>query len=105
MNDLVERLATGVHPLAYIRRDGLKGLKESIGRGFVMLAFTGTRGVTELGFRLDETCCNFQNADFDNGQGALHLEGELTLDDVPARVVADVTLATLAGTGCLRLLG
>jgi hypothetical protein len=68
------------------------------------LKFTGTRGGTELGMPLDVAACNWSGADFEQATGTVHLEGELQLDYVPVRMVADVDLSTLGGDGCLRIL-
>jgi hypothetical protein len=101
MNDLVQRLANGRHRLVYSRSDSVSGLKKAIDRGYVLLKFTETRGGTELGMPLDMPVCKLEGADFETGQGKIHLEGELTLDYVPVRMVADLDLATLEGEGHL----
>jgi hypothetical protein len=56
----------------------------------------------ELGVRLDREACDFSKADFDQGSGMVHIEGNLTLDYVKVRCVADIDLATLEGTGHLE---
>jgi hypothetical protein len=76
-------------------------LKDAIDRNYVHVKFTDTKGGTELGVRLDKDACNFSNADFEGGTGMIHVEGELTLDYVRVRCIADVDLATLEGTGHL----
>src|SRR5262245_60969852 len=107
MSDLVKRLADGRHRLVF-SRSGPAGkvveLKAAIERKYVQLLFTETRGGTELGFSLDDAACNYAAADFDAAQGTVHLEGELRLDYVPVRLIADVDLATLEGQGRLELL-
>jgi hypothetical protein len=67
----------------------------------VHIKFTNTRGGTELGVRLDREACNFNEADFENGTGKLHVEGGLTLDYVKVRLIADIDLPTLEGKGRL----
>jgi hypothetical protein len=54
-----------------------------------------------LGVRLDREACDFSEADFERGEGHVHLEGGLTLDYVKVRCVADLDLSTLAGKGHL----
>lgn len=101
MSDLVQRLTGGRHPLVFARGDAATGLKAAIERRYVLLKFTGTRGGTELGMPLDVPTCDLSAADFERGIGKIHLEGELELDYVRVRMVADVNLATLDGEGCL----
>ena len=105
MNDLVQRLSVGQHRLAYSRGDAVKGLEAAIERRFVLLKFTETRGGTDLGIPLDVAACNWASADFGQAKGRIHLEGELELDYVPVRVIADLDLDTLSGEGCLRVIG
>lgn len=101
VSDLVKRLSEGEHPLAYIRAENAAGFKEAIDRGFVLLKFTETQGGTELGFDVDNPACSLDKGDFDRNTGSVHLEGSLKLDYVAVRIIADVDLATLKGTGKL----
>src|SRR5262245_37351834 len=100
---LVDRLCEGDHPVeAGLRPERTVVLfKEAIDRNYVHVKFTNTRGGTELGVRLDPNACDFSQADFENGAGAVHVEGGLTLDYVKVRCVADIELSTLKGTGRL----
>jgi uncharacterized protein YbdZ (MbtH family) len=100
---LVERLCEGNHPVEVGLRPErtVKLFKEAIDRGYIHIKFTQTKGGTELGFRLDRASSDLSGADFENGKGSIHVEGELTLDYVKVRCVADVDLGTLAGTGRL----
>jgi Core binding factor beta subunit len=82
----------------------LQELKQAIERGYVLLKFTDTRGGTELGVRLDNTATDLSGADFGQSTGIVHLAGNLTLNYVPVRHVAEVDLATLGGTGHLEIL-
>ena len=79
----------------------VKALKERIDLGYVHLKFTGTRGGTELGVRLDTEALDTSQADFENGSGTVHLEGGLTLNYEPVRCIADIDLQTLTGKGYL----
>lgn len=101
MNELVQRLSEGSHKLAADRYKTAADLKERIDRGFVLVKFTGTRGGTELGMQLDPAETRTDGADFVAGTGRVRLVGELTLNYVKVRCVADLDLATLAGEGHL----
>ena len=104
MNELVERLANGEHPVSTARYKTAAELKECIDRQFVLVKFTGTRGGTELGYKLDMSRSNIGDADFGNGSGRVMLAGELTLNYVKVRCVAEIDLATLVGSGHLEIL-
>ena len=101
MNELVERLARedqavvvgGPSPQVADLQERIEQL------GYVFIKFTGTRGGTDLGVRLDRAATQTAQADFAHATGRIHIEGTLTLDFVPVRCVADIDLATLAGTG------
>jgi len=101
---LVDRLCEGDHPVeASLRPEkSVKLFKEAIDRNYVYIKFTKTRGGTELGVRLNREACDFSRADFDNGGGTVHIEGNLTLDYVKVRCIADIGLATLEGKGHLE---
>jgi uncharacterized protein YbdZ (MbtH family) len=101
---LVDRLCEGDHPVeAGLRPEKtVKLFKEAVDRNYVHIKFTKTRGGTELGVRLDREACDFSHADFDNGSGTVHLEGNLTLDYVQVKCIADIDLATLEGAGHLE---
>jgi uncharacterized protein YbdZ (MbtH family) len=101
---LVDRLCEGDHPVeAGLRPEKtVKLFREAIDRNYVHIKFTKTRGGTELGVRLDRDACDFSGADFDNGNGTVHVEGGLTLDYVKVKCIADIDLSTLEGTGHLE---
>jgi Core binding factor beta subunit len=103
MDDLVERLSTGDHPVAVggptPTLEELQHRLDDIGHVFVK--FTGTRGGTDLGIPVDRATTDVSGADFEKGSGTVHVEGTLILNDEPVRVVADIDLATLKGTGHL----
>ncbi len=102
-DELVDRLSKGDHPVeASLRPEKTMSLlKEAIDRGYVHIKFTDTKGGTELGVRLDQEACDFSKGDFDTGTGAVHIEGNLILNYVKVRCIADVELGTLEGTGHL----
>jgi hypothetical protein len=100
---LVDKLCEGDHPVeAGVRPEKtVKLFKEAIDRNYVHVKFTGTKGGTELGVRLDRDTCDFNQADFENATGTVHVEGALTLDYVKVRCIADIDLKTLEGKGRL----
>jgi len=100
---LVEKLCAGDHPVeASLRPERTaKALKDRIEMGYVHIKFTKTRGGTELGVRLDRDVTDLSHADFENQKGTVHLEGDLTLDYVKVRCIADIELQTLEGKGHL----
>jgi uncharacterized protein YbdZ (MbtH family) len=100
---LVDRLCEGDYSVEVGLRPEktAKLFKEAIDRDYVHIRFTETKGGTELGFRPDKTKSNFSAADFENAKGKVHIEGDLTLDYVKVKCVADIDLSTLAGIGHL----
>jgi uncharacterized protein YbdZ (MbtH family) len=100
---LVDLLCEGDHAVEVgLRRERtVKLFKEAIDRDYVHIKFTKTRGGTELGFRLDRDASDFSAADFENGKGTVHIEGNLTLDGVKVKSVAAIDLSTLEGRGHL----
>lgn len=104
MNTLTERL-TVVQPVVVGGSDPTREeLRDRIGTlEHVLIKFTQTRGGTELGFAVDRQASDLGKADFDNGTGNVHVEGDLTLNGDRVRCIADIDLATLTGTGQLRL--
>ena len=104
MDELVQRLSEGDHPIVTQRYKTVEELKQAIDRGYVLVKFTDTKGGTELGIRLDKQLSDWTKADFVKATGSVHLTGELTLNYVKVRCVADVDLAALAGQGHLEIL-
>jgi hypothetical protein len=103
VDELTQRLANGDHPVAV---GGMKPSLDDLQRrvedmGYALIKFTGTRGGTELGIRLDRAATDASSADFAGGTGTVHVEGTLILNNDPVRCVADIDLATLDGTGHL----
>lgn len=100
---LVERLSDKEHPLS-VRlgsSGGVRALTESIHRGYVLVKFTDTMGGTELGVKLDQQHSDLGQADFDQGTGSIRIVGDLNLDGVDVRCVAQIDLGTLTGSGRL----
>jgi hypothetical protein len=104
MDELVQRLSEGNHPVVTRRAESAEELRQSIDRGYVLVMFTDTRGGTELGVRLDEALTDLSGANFEQGTGAVHLAGNLVLNYVKVRCVADIDVAALKGTGHLEIL-
>lgn len=100
---LVARLSRGEHPVEISLRPErtAHALREAIERGYVFIRFTGTRGGTELGVRLDAAACNLTGADFEAAAGRITLAGDLTLDFEPVRCTAEIDLSSMAGQGHL----
>lgn len=107
MSELVQKLATGDHPVEVSLRPErtAAALKQRIDEfKFVHIKFTDTRGGTELGVRLDEAESDWTAANFDRSEGHIKLSGKLKLDYVPVKCVAEIDLGTLKGTGHLEIL-
>jgi hypothetical protein len=104
MNDLTERLTVNQPIIMGGAEPTVEELRERTGEmGYVLVKFTETRGGTELGFSLDRENTNINEANFDEGTGNVHVEGNLILNDDPVRCIANINLATLKGTGRLAL--
>jgi hypothetical protein len=101
MSDLPLRLSHGSHPVTYRARnvDPVADLRNAIEQRYVHVLFTDTRGGTELGFPLDLERSDWSGADWDARQGTVHVEGELRLDGMPIRCMADLDLSSLTGVG------
>ncbi len=104
MDELVQRLSEGDHPVITQRYKSTEELKQAIDRGYVLVKFTDTRGGTELGVRLDNALTDLSQADWEQSTGTIHLAGNLTLNYVKIRCVADVDVAALEGKGHLEIL-
>lgn len=106
MSDLVARLSEGLHPVEVSIRPerSVKALKECLDRGYVHIRFTGTRGGTELGVAINDQLSDLSGADCDNGTGHMRIAGDLTLDYVKVRCIADIKLPSLEGQGRLERL-
>lgn len=106
MDELVERLSRGTHPVEVSLRPERtpQALQQQLGYGYVHIKFTGTKGGTELGVTLDRQASDLATADFAQGTGRATIVGSLVLNYVKVRCVAEIDLATLAGTGHLDVL-
>jgi hypothetical protein len=103
MSELVQRLMTEQPVEVSLSPDATAGaLKAAMDRGYVHVRFTGTRGQTELGVRLDRERTDASAADFSRPAGTVKIVGHLTLDYVPVAFQGTIDLATLAGTGRLE---
>jgi uncharacterized protein YbdZ (MbtH family) len=102
-DSLVSYLSKGKHPVESSLRPEktVQAFKDRIDLGHVHIKFTDTQGGTELGVRLDREMLDLREADFEKQEGTVHLEGELTLDYVKVRCIADINLKTLNGEGYL----
>lgn len=103
MNELVERLTKGLHPIVAERSASARELREQIDRGFVLVKFLSTKGGTELGSQLDMKQTRLDAADFESGTGSVRLVGNVTLNYDKVQLVADIDLASRKGTGYLVL--
>jgi hypothetical protein len=104
MSDLVDRLSQGTHPVEVGLRPErtVKAFREALERKYVHIKFTATQGGTELGFPPDPARTDLSRADFQAETGEVRVAGELTLDYVKVRVVADINLSSLQGQGHLE---
>lgn len=106
MSELAHRLSQGDHKITYRPRrdDARTELRAAIERDYVHVLFPETQGGTELGFRVDPARSDLSGANWEAGEGSIHLEGDLNLDGVAVRCVADLDLGTVEGTGRLEVL-
>jgi hypothetical protein len=103
-DDLVLRLSTGTHPVLLSRDKDMRELQQSLEHGYIHIKFTATQGGTELGVRLDRAATTLEQGNFEQACGAIRLVGNLTLNGVNVRCVADIDLSNLQGTGHLECL-
>ena len=103
MDELVLHLSQGNHPVMVVGpKPSLDEFRKRIeDMGYVFIKFTGTRGGTDLGIRVDKNATDLSQAHFDQAVGIAHVEGTLTLNYVKVRCIADIQLETLNGTGYL----
>lgn len=79
MNELVQRLSQGTHPVEVGLRPEktVSAFKACLDRGYVHLRFTQTQGGIELGVRLDPHACDWSPINGDRSAGSVHIVGEL----------------------------
>lgn len=101
---LVERLCEGKHEVEVsLQPDNTaQELKKCIDRRYIHIRFPNTKGGTELGISLNEDESDWSQGDFESGDGDICLVGELTLDFIDVRCIANIALATLQGYGHLE---
>jgi hypothetical protein len=106
MDELVERLSQGRHRVELSLRPEktMEVLKGCLDRGYVHIRFTETKGGTELGVRLDKAASEWHETDLSAQQGKIKLVGDLNLNYVPVRCLAEIDLSNLTGEGCLQTL-
>jgi hypothetical protein len=105
MNELVRQLSDGWHPVELVLRPEKTEdvLRACFDRRYVHIKFAATRGGTELGMRIDDKTRQLALEAIDSAASTIHIVGDLVLDYVPVRCVADIELATCEGTGQLCL--
>jgi uncharacterized protein YbdZ (MbtH family) len=103
---LVERLSQGDHPVeAVLKVDASPAaFKRRLDGGYVHVRFTDTVGGTELGFALNAEASDLSAANGEDSRGIVRVAGDLVLDYVAVRCVAEIDLSTLRGTGHLERL-
>lgn len=104
MSELVKKLGNGDHPVEVSLRPNstIEEFHNCLDRGYVHIKFTATRGGTELGVTIDKNATKLSRTDFNTSNGTAHLVGDLTLDYVRVRCIADIDLETFRGIGHLE---
>jgi hypothetical protein len=107
VNELVKYLSQGEHAIEVALRPDLSvpRFKECIDRGVVHVKFPNTRGGTELGVRVDTEATDLSGANFEQGFGSVRLVGNLRLNYVDVRCIANIDLSTLKGFGHIEPIG
>jgi hypothetical protein len=104
MNELVQFLCTGDHPVEVSSREKTReGIKQAVELGQVLVMFTDTRGGTEIGIPIDPNRSDLRALEGDDGPSEIRLVGDLTLDYVPVTCVARIDLTTMKGEGHLEV--
>ncbi len=106
MDELVERLSIGKHPVVFEKQS--KEIQEVKHRlvelKFVFVKFTNTRGGTELGINVEDNLTCLDEANLEKGTGNIHIAGWCILNYHKVRCIADINLATREGVGYLEVL-
>src|SRR5215211_2875994 len=97
MNELVQRLSEGDHPVQIGRsEETYEELKRRILEfGYVYIKFIATQGGTQLGMQVDPQTTDVSKVDWEQGTGMARIEGGLTLNYV--RCVIEIDMATREG--------
>jgi hypothetical protein len=90
MDESIQRLAEGDHPINTWQYKIAEELKQAVERGYILIKFTETHGGTELRSRLDKTSTELGNADFEQAADTIQVVGNLILNDIKVRGVAGV---------------
>ena len=101
-DDLVAFLSDGDRPVQATAQS-VEQFVDRVKAGYVNIRFTDTRGGTEVGVRLDAEASDTAGADLESCKGNVRIAGNLTLNYRPVRLVAEVALETLVGSGRLLL--
>lgn len=97
MDELVGRLCGGEHDVTTSHAQSVDELRASLHRQYLLIEVEGTRGGTELGIALGADTAHNARVALDRGDDRIELSGELTLNYVPLRCVADIVPATQRG--------
>lgn len=100
LNELVVRLGQEQSVETARPEKTAKALKECVDRDYVHVMFKNTG--TEVGIQLDRRDCKFNEANFEESRGKVHLVGGLILNYDKVRCIADIDLTTCEGTGKLE---
>lgn len=100
------RLSRGPQPLELNLRPGrtMEAFMRQVETGSVQVRFTGTRGGTELAVPLEPGAVERIKMQVSGAEETVQITGNLTLDYVAVRCVADIDLTTFSGTGTLELI-
>ena len=106
MSELAHRFCQGTHKIVF-RPSPDRARTEcraEVERDYIHMLFTGDAGEIALGFPFDRARSDLSGANWDTGEGSIHLEGELGLNGTPVRCVADLDIRTMEGVGRLGVL-
>lgn len=104
MDSLVKHLVASRQRVTLERSKSAEDLQRAIGRGYLLVKFPETKGGTELGITLNPSRTILENADFSARSGTVHLAGTCVLNYNEVEMDLDVDLATLEGSGSLKLI-
>jgi len=101
MSQLAHRFSQGTHQVTYRPRHGRarSELCADVERQYFHMMFMDAAGEIEFGFPSDRARCDFSGANWEAGDGSIHIEGELGLNGSPARCIVDLDLRTMQGRG------